>query len=123
MRQNSHIGNPFPTIQAIRPVFNNPSYSYNVFAKRMLKTGNAVELAGFFNANLNPVVANVVINLGLRMTERFNNSGSVNRIKSPTSGEKPSPPRLLLQNQLRDSSVRLYQRHRQQLISVQPLKN
>ena len=65
MRQNSHIGIPIPTIQAIRPVFNNPSYCYNVFAKRMLKTGNAVELAGFFNANLNPVVADVVFNLGL----------------------------------------------------------
>ena len=71
----------------------------------MLKTGNAVKKAGFFNANINPVVADVVINLGHRMTERFNNSGSVNRIKSPMSGEKPSPPRLLLQNQLRDSSV------------------
>ena len=59
MRQNSQIGIPFPTIQAIRPVFYNPSYSYNVFAKRMLKTGNAVELARFFKANLNLVVSEV----------------------------------------------------------------
>ena len=50
---------PFPTIQAIRPVFNNPSYSYKVFAKCMLKTWNDVELARSLKAILNPVVANV----------------------------------------------------------------
>ena len=80
-----HIGLTLIRRSGTSDPVSNPSYSSRVCAKHALKIWNAVELALFLKANLNPVVADVKATSDDCETQQHGKRKS----KSSTSEEKP----------------------------------